>query len=369
MNKVTKRIFGAVMALVMILSIETIPVSAAETVNVPEKSTVTMTVERITIGQGFLVSPTQVEVSEGDTVATVFEKVMALKGITFLSADGGYGFYLNSINNADTGILNIPAEISAMPDVTLWYGSIAKAPTNDVNDGNFYENKGLGTASYNSMSGWMFIVNNEDLGMGADSVSVKAGDVIRWQFSVYGYGADIGFDMTSYTGIPLVELANKDALIKEVAVVSDNAEMLKDSAVKAAYNSAITVLEKYNPLQSEISAALTQLQTAEKTYTDSTNKQDVTVARATIKSVKNVKGYKAKISVKKIKSVAGYQYKYANNKKLKNATVKSTTKSTLTTKKFKKKQRCYVKVRVYKKVKGVKYYGKWSIMKSVKIKK
>lgn len=369
MNHVTKKILTVFMSMVMFLSVALVPVNATEAGIVG--NTVTVTVERTTIGQGFLVRPVTVKVKSGDTVAKVFEKVMSLKRITYPSTAGDYGFYLESINNADTGIVNIPKEISAMPDVAMWDGSVVKAPTNEVNDGNSYENGGLGTASYNTMSGWMFTVNNVDTGAAADSIEVKPGDVIRWQFSLYGYGADIGFDTESYTGIPEVTLANKDELIREAAVVSENAEMMKDAGVKTAYENAVTLLEEYNAAQDRVDTALITLQKAKKDYINSLQQSEpkIKVARAAIKSVKNVKRYKAKIRVKKLSGVTGYQYKYATNKKFKKATVKTTKKTSLTTKKFKKKQRCYVQVRAYKKVKGIRHYGKWSKKKSVKIKK
>ena len=381
MNKVTKKIFAMVLSLVMAFSLTVILAEAAEVQCDAKKDMVTMTVERFTIGQGFLVEPAQVEISDGDTVADVFAKVMADKGITYPSTESQYGgFYLNSINNADTGVLGIPAEISAMPDVALWDGSMVKAPANNVNDGNAYANNGLGTGSYNIMAGWLFTVNNKNVGEGADVVKVKSGDVIRWQFSVYGYGADIGFDTESYTDIPKITLSDKDELIKEAGIAAYNKEMLKNAGVKSAYNNAICVLEKYNPAQSEVNDALLQLQKAERTYADNLNPETnvkenpkagakVQVARAAIKSVRNVKKYRVKISLKKLKGVLGYQYKYAANRKFKRAAVKSTRKSVLITKKFKKKQTCYVKVRAYKKVNGVKRYGKWSRIKSVKIKK
>ena len=110
-------------------------------------------------------------------------------------------------------------------------------------------------------------------------------------------------------------------------------------------------------------AALNTLSQAEKTPTYPT------VKRASIKSIKNIKGRKVKIKVKKIAGAEGYQYKYATNKKLKNAKTKTTTKRIFTTKKFKKKKKCYVKVRGYIKVNGTNVYGKWSKRKSVKIKK
>lgn len=376
MNQVTKRIVAAILSLVMVLSVAVVPTKAADAQSTTAKSTVTVTVERLTIGQGFLVSPTRVEISEGDTVATVFEKVMALKGITYPSTEGSYGFYLNAINNADTGVLNIPAEISALPDVTLWDGSIAKAPTNDVNDGNLYENNGLGTASYNSMSGWMFTVNNQDPGLGADSVSVKDGDVIRWQFSVYGYGADIGFDTESYTDIPKVTLANKDSLMKEVAAVAGNAAMLKDAAVKNAYDNAIIILEKYNPTASEIATALTKLQTVEQAFTDKqepTTAKKVTVGKTKVKSAsKKRTSATMKISLKKVTGAKKYQVQISTSKKFKKVLVRKTVKKstfTFKNKKLKNKKTLYVRARAVKVAAKKTYIGKWSAVKKVKIKK
>lgn len=376
MNQVTKRIVAAILSLVMVLSVAVVPTKAADAQSTTAKSTVTVTVERLTIGQGFLVSPTRVEISEGDTVATVFEKVMALKGITYPSTEGSYGFYLNAINNADTGVLNIPAEISALPDVTLWDGSIAKAPTNDVNDGNLYENNGLGTASYNSMSGWMFTVNNQDPGLGADSVSVKDGDVIRWQFSVYGYGADIGFDTESYTDIPKVTLANKDSLMKEVAAVAGNAAMLKDAAVKNAYDNAIIILEKYNPTASEIATALTKLQTAKQAFTDKqepTTAKKVTVGKTKVKSAsKKRTSATMKISLKKVTGAKKYQVQISTSKKFKKVLVRKTVKKstfTFKNKKLKNKKTLYVRARAVKVAAKKTYIGKWSAVKKVKIKK
>ena len=210
----------------------------------------------------------------------------------------------------------------------------------------------------------MFTINNVFSNEGAASTPVKDGDVIRWQFSVYGYGADIGSDTESYTGIKKVTFANKDELIKEAATLVNNKTMMKDANVKVEYNNAIKVLEKYNPSETEVKNELTKLKNVQKDFVKKT-----TVTKASVKGIKNVKGLKAKVAVKKIKGVTGYQYKYSNNKKFKKAVVKSIKKNTLTTKKFKKNQKCYVTVRAYKKVNGIKYYGRWSKVKAVKIKK
>ena len=236
-----------------------------------------------------------------------------------------------------------------MPDTTVWGNpNPVKAPTNTANDGNSYANKGLGSSSYHTMAGWMFTINNVFSNEGAASTPVKDGDVIRWQFSVYGYGADIGSDTESYTGIKKVTFANKDELIKEAATLVNNKTMMKDADVKVEYNNAIKVLEKYNPSETEVKNELKKLKNVQKDFVKKT-----TVTKASVKGIKNVKGLKAKVAVKKIKK----------------AVVKSIKKNTLTTKKFKKNQKCYVTVRAYKKVNGIKYYGRWSKVKAVKIKK
>ena len=226
------------------------------------------------------------------------------------------------------------------------------------------------------MSGWMFTVNNQDPGLGADSVSVKDGDVIRWQFSVYGYGADIGFDTESYTDIPKVTLANKDSLMKEVAAVAGNAAMLKDAAVKNAYDNAIIILEKYNPTASEIATALTKLQTVEQAFTDKqepTTAKKVTVGKTKVKSAsKKRTSATMKISLKKVTGAKKYQVQISTSKKFKKVLVRKTVKKstfTFKNKKLKNKKTLYVRARAVKVAAKKTYIGKWSAVKKVKIKK
>lgn len=361
MKQTAKKMMSMVIALVMVISVTVVtPAEVAET----KKSTVTFTVERFTVGQGYLVKPTQVEIKEGDTVATVFERVMKDNNITYPSTESDYGFYLSAINNADTGIVNIPQEISTMADIPMWDGSVANAPSNENNAGNVLPDKALGTGSYHVMAGWMFMVNNAEPGVTATDIKVKDGDVIRLQFSLYGYGADIGFDTEEFTGIVSPKLANKDELTKAVASVSE--DMFKNDMVKASYENAMTVLQTYAVSQGITDSAVKVLQQAEREYEksvqieepkpeESVQAEESSVKRASISKIRNVRKYKAKISLKKMAKVSGYQFKYATNKKFKKATVKTTTKTVITTKKFKKKQRCYAKVRAYVNVKGTKF--------------
>ena len=91
--------------------------------------------------------------------------------------------------------------------------------------------------------------------------------------------------------------------------------------------------------------------------------------RATIKKAQNVKGKKAKISLKKVARAKGYQIQYSRNKKMKKAKSVYSKKLTYTVKKLKKKKTYYFRARAYVLDGKAKKYGKWSRVKTLKIKK
>ncbi len=386
MNKVSKKILSLVLALALVVSTMTVTFAEAN-----DKVTVTVTIERFTIGQGYLLKPTSVEVDKDASVKDVLEKVAQENNIKLNATTSSYGYYLDSISYADTGVVNIPESISSMPGIDADYGGgytvHYDAPTNTTVNSRFKDEQKLGGSSFTDLAGWMYALNNKESDNGMDAQPVADGDVVRVQFSVYAAGADIGFK-SWYAGIESAKLADKDSLIKKVAELSAKENQDKD------LTEAISVLEKYDATQQEVDDALAKLQATDETteqVTDETTTPAVTTPAVTtpavttqvptteaptvvlgntkIRKVTNVKKYKAKIKIKKVAKAKGYQFKYADNKKFKKSIVKNTTKLTLTTKKFKKNSRCYVKVRAYAIVGKVKSYGKWSKVKSVKIKK
>ncbi|WP_448902291.1 hypothetical protein [Eubacterium sp.] len=398
MRNTVKKAMAIAIAVAMTTSIATVgynKIQAQET-----NKTVTFSVEKFTIGQGYVVEPVSVEVSDDMTISDVFEKVMNEKGIKYTgSKDDGY-LYLKSIENADTGIIDIPEEIAKMPSYESsyeyegeTYTTSYSAPSNEKNDGNTQPNNGLGEYSYNSMAGWTISVNGDnDNGNLTPADIVKDGDVIRYQFSVYGWGADVG--LSNYAGMEPLKVADKTTLTKELAKINENkAVWMNNKNVKNAYENAIKVATKLMATQDEVDEVIAELKkaenetttaqpvttlqpttiqptTAETTTVQATTTEIQTLGKATVNSVKKVKAGKAKISIKKIAGAEGYQYKYSSTKNFKKGTVivKTTKKNILITKKFKKNQKCYVKVRAYKTVNKVRVYGKWSKVKSVKIK-
>jgi hypothetical protein len=91
-------------------------------------------------------------------------------------------------------------------------------------------------------------------------------------------------------------------------------------------------------------------------------------------SVKEVKGGKKKITVKWKKQTTqttGYQIQYATNSEFtgaKKVTVSKNSSGSKTISELKANKKYYVRIRTYKTIKGVKYYGNWSGRKSAKTK-
>lgn len=88
--------------------------------------------------------------------------------------------------------------------------------------------------------------------------------------------------------------------------------------------------------------------------------------------MKNKKGRKALVNWKKVSNASGYAIQYSTSKKFKKPVtvkVKKAKTTSTTLKKLKKGKTYYVRVRAYKTVNGTTYYGKYSSVKKVRIKK
>ena len=101
------------------------------------------------------------------------------------------------------------------------------------------------------------------------------------------------------------------------------------------------------------------------------NSTETTTSVGKVKSLKlkNKKSKKVTVSFKKI-SGAKYQVQYSTSKKFKKGNkTKTVSKNSVTISKLKKNKKYYFRVRAFKTVNGEKITGKWSSVKSVKIKK
>ena len=246
-----RRLIALGMALFMVLSVV---FPAAGTVKAENEydGYIYFTVEKITLGQGYVVEPVKAGFYKNDTLADITERVLGEKS----AYEGDMAsYYLTSVIDGGE-----PEgwSVNDIPDKIL----DAVGGTEELDGRN--SDRELAAFDYYWMSGWMFSINNTGLAAGAGSYkynsgdySYSDGDVVRLQFSVYGYGQDLNiFEPSWGMGNPLIDFPDKDSLIKAVA----DYEGEKSAE---AYVNAVNVLEDWAADTNAVSSALAALSKAE----------------------------------------------------------------------------------------------------------
>ena len=348
--------------------------------------TVYVSVEKFSLGQGYLVEPTAVTFTEGENYAQIFDRVIRAAGYDYENTGTlTDNFYLSGIIGADTKVIDIPDCIQNMEPA----GKM-EPPTNE--SAREYaaakDNNDLFEFDYSDMSGWYYFVNNEASQVGMAGGQAKDGDVVRYQFTLC-YGADLG-DSNSFAFTPL-KLPNRDDVTRNLALLKTYAN--KNVQAQAVYNDAVRIVSDLDSTAEQISAAnaavsrqlsICQQQDAQNNGAvgSNSNGQDsnavqngqqatVSVQKTKLKSAKKQSARSVRLTWKKVKGCTGYEV-YMSKKKnsgyKKIATLKKAKKVTYTKKKLKKKKTYYFKVRTYKTVNGKKYYSTFSNVKKVKMK-
>ena len=211
--------------------------------------TVAVSVDADTIGLGYLVRPTLVTVPKYTRASVVLTDLLTANGYRWENTGTiESSFYLAQIKPVDQTDAKPADFLLELKDFTF--------NEDDKKD------KKLGEFDYNSWSGWMYSTGDSDNddypsfpGVGASEYRMIDGEVMRWQFTCYGYGADLNADNSAWgTASVVPELGNKSALTWEVAALrkeTKDAELEKDEN----FVKAIAVLENPAATQSEIDAA------------------------------------------------------------------------------------------------------------------
>lgn len=177
-----------------------VAIDALELAIVPasgEMITVFMTFEGYTLGHGFYIEPTPVTVPAGATLSEATYSLLRERGHTF-SGTPGASFFLDHISGFNRGFMNPPEFIPIELE-------------DDTDEGGT-----LGSFMFSPFSGWMFTLNHWLADVGGDDITLSKDDVIRWQFSVYGLGEDLGVK-TWNTPSSLYTHADKTELIRAVS--------------------------------------------------------------------------------------------------------------------------------------------------------
>lgn len=232
----------------------------------------TWTVEALTIGRGFIVEPTQFPIYEGENAAQSLDRILTEKGYSYnRTGKLGASFYLSIIGDGGKlkygckdkdkmQTLNAPIDIKEKVPQKLkevlerennW-------PTENLDDASC-----LGEFDYTFMSGWMYAVNNIFPNVGFADSYLGDGDVVRVQFTLFGYGGDIG---GSYAmggqSTDYYEVANKDklmALLSSINSSKDKDKILDKSWIKKAYDEAMKVAIQLDETQITVDEVYSKL--------------------------------------------------------------------------------------------------------------
>ena len=191
--------------------------------NTTNTATVAVTVEKFTVDGNYVIEPTLVRCNKNEHASVVLTDFLKnywkgrYSGTPYtITGDVTNKFYLSG----------------------LWDGTTM-----------------LSEFDHGKESGWVYCVNNSFPGVGASAVLLKYGDVMRWQYTCTGYGADVGNDGSPFGGEVGVKVADKDKLIWKMAEINDAG----DKAKYPAYDAAMSVLRTITASQDQVDAALDAL--------------------------------------------------------------------------------------------------------------
>ncbi len=230
-----KRISALLFAFLLAVSIAggTVTGYAAE----PE-GYVVMSVEKLTLGQGFILEPQRVPYYAGENLAQVLARALESIGREY-EYTGALtdGFYLSAVEDENRASIatTIPSYIMEM-----WASAKAADPnTKDIAYSDDRDPSMLGEFDYFIQSGWMYSVNNSFPPVGASLASAADGLVVRWQFSLIGLGGDLGGGGTTAAGN--VSHMNRSELYTVLASVRADEHLMADTSVRAAYDAALAL--------------------------------------------------------------------------------------------------------------------------------
>ena len=230
--KITKKVISMILALVMVLGLLPATVFATDSTNLMTLEDLravkgAFTVEAYNLGQGFLVEPSLYDKASGKSVSEITGNILISKNIEFSGdvSNEGIVTYFSGLAFDDSLEAQYPEYLQSLVDS----GEISE--TNEDPDGILSE------FDYSMYSGWVYTINSWFASWGADQSFpgqeitdfntgelVTLGDIIRWHFTVYGYGADcgiVGNMMAEMMGGNLFEQAEKSELIFILAAIND----------------------------------------------------------------------------------------------------------------------------------------------------
>lgn len=215
------------------------------------KGQIVMSIEKATIGQGFIMEPQYVDFYEGDTLATITVRQLTKLGRRY-NYDGRIqsGFYLSEISDPGRGAINVPdyiREIMQKKNLKLY----EKDNTPEY----------LGEKDYCAQSGWVYDYNGVQPNVSSCDVQPTDGSVFQWKFTMVTYGLDVEGD-TEYFSQNGLEKPDRVRLNKILAEVRKNSAVLNDPEVKNSYERCLKLTMNLRTSRTDLLADMNVLRKA-----------------------------------------------------------------------------------------------------------
>ncbi|MGN0271776.1 MAG: DUF4430 domain-containing protein [Lachnospiraceae bacterium] len=249
-----RRVTAMLLALMMVITMLPLGVLAEG-----GTKTVTVSIEKFVLGQGYIMEPTMVTVPEDATVEAAINQALTQTGHTANITAGYYGSYIAGVTDPNRGEVQVPQKIlDALAAANLFF--VSEDATPDTLDAGDYELTDYGQGIY-AYSGWLFSVNNVFSSTGISDTTVNEGDVIRVQFSLTGE-SDVNGNCSWETPV-YPNYANRTDLTRALAEINhkklSNPSYLTQNNLQTAYDTAMSIMGDFESTQAQVNTAYTAL--------------------------------------------------------------------------------------------------------------
>ncbi|MCC5909122.1 MAG: leucine-rich repeat protein [Clostridiaceae bacterium] len=211
--------------------------------------------EAFTVGLGYLIEPVIVDLHMGRNAAEELVEIIEAAGYEYENTGTvKSGFYLSQVLDGSEKVYKTKPTI---PEV------LKEKLNGNYNETQYWEGE-LGEFAFNSMSGWMYAVNNTFPNVGFSDQYLLDEDVMRVQFTL-ALGNDIGGSVGGGSANQFFTKVNKDELTRAIAVINSSRkkeELLSNQDVLTAYNHSYEILQRLDVSQAEIDTAKKNLEEA-----------------------------------------------------------------------------------------------------------
>ena len=222
---------------------------------------VVVSMDAQTIGLGYMIKPTIVHTTKYTQASVVItdmikQNIREKYGLTLdgyatyheSEPAGTYAYMNTGTTRTDFYLAQVYWPNQQNAKIAQYILDVCGDKISETQVENDKQGKYLGEFDYYNMSGWMYSISNigdsklpSFPGVGAAGWRLRDGEVMRWQFTVYGYGSDLNADNSEWGSASITgDSGDKTELTYKIAQMR---EEYKDASADKTYKSGDDKLE------------------------------------------------------------------------------------------------------------------------------